>query len=451
MKNQETETENILNLLENKKLKDVREIFSNLPEEDIAEILEELDNEYLAMAFRLIKKDIATEVFENLDPDKQLELLNFLSEERFSEIIEKMDIDERIELFEEAPAGVVNKLYSMLSSTQRKLTYRILGYPEDSIGRSINTKFLAIRKDATVKEALETVREKGRDLETVFYIYVLDSKRTLYGVISLKDLVIANDDDKIENITETNIVTANPYMDQEEVIDIFEKYDLIAIPVVDKEKKMLGIVTFDDLTDIIEEEKEEDFEVMAGITHTDETYMDASLWHLVKKRVIWLLIFLLIETLSGFVLQHYDDFLRQFIILSFFIPMLLNAGGTAGSQTATLIIRGIAIGEINSRDIFKIILKETVSAVLISIILSIVVIVRVLLIKTPGTDIVRIIAVVSLTLVFVVWFGSILAAISPLVVKKMGWDPAVMSGPLVTTAIDVIGLVIYFRIATWFL
>ncbi|MCK5224633.1 magnesium transporter [Candidatus Calescamantes bacterium] len=331
---------------------------------------------------------------------------------------------------------------------ERKITYKILGYPEDSVGRSINTKFLALEMNTSAKEAIDLIREKGKDLETVFYIYVLDKERKMVGVASLKDIVISDSSRTLHEIADTNVIMVNPYMDQEEVIEIFEKYDLLALPVVDRENRVIGIITFDDLTDIIEEEKEEDFEVMAAMAPSDESYMDASVWRLIKKRVVWLLIFLLIETISGLVMQHYDLLLRQFIILSYFIPMLLNAGGTAGSQTSTLIIRGMAMGEIHFADTWKIIVKETLSALIISLILSSVVVLRFLLLNTGGPYLFKFILVVSLTLVFVIWLAGMIAAIFPIVWKKMGWDPAVISGPLVTTSIDVLGLIVYFAIAT---
>ncbi len=435
-------------LIDEKKFKIIHELFSSLQDEDIAEILENISESHAAVTFRLIPKDRAIVVFENLDPDRQLDILNELSDVHISELIEDMDSDERIELFEEAPAGIVNKLFSMLSAEERKITYKILGYPEDSVGRSINTKFLALEMNTSAKEAIDLIREKGKDLETVFYIYVLDKERKMVGVASLKDIVISDSSRTLHEIADTNVIMVNPYMDQEEVIEIFEKYDLLALPVVDRENRVIGIITFDDLTDIIEEEKEEDFEVMAAMAPSDESYMDASVWRLIKKRVVWLLIFLLIETISGLVMQHYDLLLRQFIILSYFIPMLLNAGGTAGSQTSTLIIRGMAMGEIHFSDTWKIIVKETLSALIISLILSSVVVLRFLLLNTGGPYLFKFILVVSLTLVFVIWLAGMIAAIFPIVWKKMGWDPAVISGPLVTTSIDVLGLLVYFAIAT---
>ena len=288
-------------------------------------------------------------------------------------------------------------------------------------------------------------------METVFYIYVVDKTRKLVGVISLKDTILSDPHNKINNIMETNVVMVNPYMDQEEVIEVFEKYDLIALPVVDKEQRIVGIVTFDDVSDVIEEEMEEDFEVMAGITHTDETYMSASVFHLVKKRVIWLVIFLLIETLSGVVMQHYNGFLTQFIFLAFFIPMLLNAGGTSGSQTSTLVIRGIATGEIKFKDIFKVIWKETISAVIIALILSLVVFARVYVLRDMDVNYLLLVGVISSTLLIVIWLATTIAAILPLISMKLGLDPAVLSGPFVTTTIDVLGLILYFKIAMYFL
>lgn len=441
----------IIELLEEKKLMDIKGIFTELQEEDIAELFNEIDEEYMPILYRLLSKERAIEVFEDLDVDKQLSLLDNLSNERTSEIIEQIDSDVRTDLFEEAPAKVVNRLMGMLSPQKRKIASRILGYPEDSVGRLINNKFLAVNPNITVSKAIKKIRELGNEKETVFYTYVVDDTRKLLGVISLKDIILADPADKIENIAERNIVTVNPYMDQEEVVEIFEKYDLLALPVVDRENRMIGIVTFDDVSDIIEEEMEEDFEVMAGITHTDETYMSASVFHLVKKRVIWLVIFLLIETLSGVVLQHYHDFLAQFIFLSFFIPMLLNAGGTSGSQTSTLVIRGIATGEIKFKDIFKVIWKETVSTIIIALILSLVVFARVYILKDMHVNYLLLVGIISLTLLIVIWLATTIAAILPLISKKIGLDPAVLSGPFVTTTIDVLGLILYFKIAMMFL
>ncbi len=440
----------IITLIEKHDYKAIREYFEGLQEEDIADIIENIDPEYAPLLFRMLHKSMAIYVFEDLETDKQVELLNHLSDQRIRDIIDTMDSDERTELFEEAPAKVVNRLFSMLDHEQRKLTYRILGYPEDSIGRLINTRFMPLRVGMTVKTALNEIRTKGKHLETVFYMYLLDEQRKLFGVISLKDLVMADENEVLENIAETNIVTVNPYMDQEAVIAIFEKYDLIAIPVVDREERLLGIVTFDDVADIIEEEHEEDLRTMAAIGDTDEPYMESSVWFLVRKRFIWLFIFLLIETLSGFIMQHYDGFLKEFIILSFFIPMLLNAGGTAGAQTSTLIIRGIAVGEVQFSHLARILLKETFSALIIGSLLSIVVIVRVVLMKLHISAL-RIILAVSFSLISVIWLANIIAAALPLLVKKLGIDPALMSAPLVTTAVDVIGLLIYFRIALLFL
>ncbi|MCD6583414.1 MAG: magnesium transporter [Candidatus Omnitrophica bacterium] len=430
-------------LLDKRRLSEVKSLLPLHPE-DVANLISRLEKpSHKLLVFRMIPHDRAVEVFEYLPNDEQETLLRSLTDQEVKEILDDMSPDDRTELFEDMPAELVKRSINLLSPQERKLALEILNYPPDSVGRLLTPDFVQLYEDMRVKEALDHLRDAGMGKETIYHCYVLDKEKKLKGVVSLKKLVLADPSTKISEIMYKDVIKVNVNTDKEEAANIFKKYDIIALPVVDSNDKLLGIVTFDDLVDVLEDEATEDFEKIAAVLPVDKPYMEAGFFNIVWRRSFWLIVLVTLESISGLVLQKYQSSIQKWVALSFFLPILIDTGGNAGTQSATIIIRSLAIGEIRVKDFFKIIFRESFIGFFIGGILAIVGIVRVFLQQNNWLLSIAVGISIGLT----VATAAVIGASLPLIFRKIKLDPALMSGPLITTIVDVGGIFIYFEIA----
>ena len=443
--------EEIKNLIENKEYSKIKSEIINLEEADIAEILCELETKDLIKIFRLIPKDTAAEVFAYLPIENEQTIINSLSDKEAASIIDNMAADDATDLIEEMPSNVVKRLLSKTTSETRRDINLLLNYPEDSAGSIMTVEFIDLKEKDTVKQAIKKIKSKAEDMESIDTCFVLDKERKLIGIITLKDLILSDYDDIIGDIMtpyETNITTLT---DQEEVAKQFQKYDVTSMPVVDSENRLVGIITIDDIVDIIQEETTEDIEKMAAITPTDKPYLKTSIFELWKKRIPWLLLLMVSATFTGSIINKFEASLAIFPVLTAFIPMLMDTGGNSGSQASVTIIRGIAVNEIEAKNTFKILFKEIRVALLCGITLAIANFIKIILIDNiilKNNISITVALVISLTLIFTVMVAKIIGSTLPILAKKMKLDPAVMASPFITTIVDAVSLLIYFRIAT---
>jgi len=410
---------------------------------EIARVLEELSPESTGFVFRLLPKDLAIEVFDFMDVDRKQVLLRSLSGDMVATLLNEMSPDDRTELFEELPAKVVKKYLSLLSEKERHVANMLLGYREESAGRLMTTDFVDLKEDQTVDEALAHVRKTAPDKETIYHLYVISRDRRLVGGLSLKELMLAPGDRLIREIMHPEVVRVSTDTDQEEVARIFEKYGFIAVPVVDSEDRLVGIITHDDILDVVREEDTEDIHIMGGLGTPEEEYFRMSLVDNVKKRVGWLALLILLESFSSNILKIYSASLEAVVALAFFIPTLIDTGGNTGTQSATLVIRGIATGEITLRQGLKVLLRECGTGVVLGLLLGVFAYVRAYLTQAD----VRIAFVVGLSLLVVITISNVAGAFLPLAAKRLRVDPAVMAGPFITTIVDIVGLIVYFEVA----
>lgn len=436
--------ENIENLIEEKKYSEIKKILNDMNEYDIAEILEELPSKEVVKIFRLLNKDIAADVFSYIETDKEAEIISSLTEKEAVDIINDMAADDATDLMDEIPANVVHRLLKKVDPETRRDINQLLKYPDNSAGSIMTVEYLDFKEDLTIKEALKKIRNEYDEKETINICYVIDNKRKLIGKVTLKDLVINNDDKLIKDIMIDDIRSVNTLMDQEEVAKIIQDYDITAIPVVDSEQKLVGIITIDDVIDIIEEEATEDIEKMAAITPTEKSYLKLSIFDIWKSRIPWLLLLMISATFTGKIIQHYESALAACVILTSFIPMLMDSGGNAGGQASVTIIRALSLNDVEFSDIFKVIWKELRASILIGITLSLANFAKLMLIDKVTLQVAL---VVCLTLVLVVMIAKIIGCTLPILAKKIGFDPAVMASPFITTIVDAVSLFIYFQIA----
>lgn len=434
----------IFDLIESKKYSLIKEHLSTLDEADIAEILEEVTDENLIKIFRLLPKDLAASVFSELEVDKEQTIINSLSTKEAASIVDNMYSDDATDLMEELPANVVSRILSKTTDETRKSINSLLMYPQDSAGSIMTVEVVDFKENITVKEAISKLRKLEVDVETIDYCYVLDNKRTLLGIVSLKQLLFATSETLIKDIMEKDVIYLNTLDDQEEVAYKFKKYDLTVMPVVDKEKRLVGIITIDDIVDIIEEETTEDIEKMAGIISSDKPYMKTGVLETWKKRIPWLLLLMISATFTGKIIASYETALATYVVLTAYIPMFMDTGGNAGGQVSVTIIRGLSLNEIKYKDVFKIIWKEFRVGVLIGLTLAIANFVKLILIDGVGATIAL---VICLTLIVTVVLAKLIGALLPIVAKRLGFDPAVMASPFITTIIDACSLIIYFNFA----
>ncbi|MCP4651793.1 MAG: magnesium transporter [Candidatus Omnitrophica bacterium] len=412
--------------------------------EDIAELISGLAlPSSKLLVFRLVPYGKAIDVFEHLPIEEEEQILDSLTSSEIKDILNEMSPDDRTGLFEEMPAEIVKKFINLLSPEERSIAIEILNYPHDSVGRLITPDFVQLFEKMTVAEALTHIRSVGMKRETIYHCYVLDESKRLKGIVSLKKLVLAQPDKKISEIIFRDIIKVNVYDDKEIAADIFKKYDLIALPVVDNDGKLLGIVTFDDLVDVLEEEVTEDFEKIAAVVPVDKPYMDAGFFELVWKRSFWLIVLTVLESASSLVMQNFAGVIQQWIALTFFLPILLATGGNAGMQSAMMIIRGLATGDITVKDFFRVVFRESLLGLFIGVILALVGLVRVVLQQSNWLLSISVGTAMGVTIMF----SAILGAALPLIFRKLKLDPALMSGPLITTIVDVVGIFLYFQIA----
>ncbi|MBD3263527.1 MAG: magnesium transporter [Candidatus Omnitrophica bacterium] len=435
----------ITDLIRDRKYAEIKNILPFHPE-DIAELIRNLAVPYhKVLVFRLVPYDRAIDVFEYLPREEEENMLKTLSSQEIRDILNEMSPDGRTELLEEMPAEVVKKFLNMLSPDERKIALEILNYPPESVGRLITPDFVQLYEDMTARDALTHIRNVGIKKETVYHCYVLDKTKRLRGIVSLKNLVLNRPDKTISEIMYRDVIAVGAFTDKEEAANIFKRYDLMVLPIVDNNDKLLGIVTFDDLVDVLEDEATEDFERIAAVLPVDKPYMKANFFELIWKRSFWLIVLVILESLSSLVIKNYGGVMRQWIALTFFLPVLIATGGNAGMQSAMMIIRGLTTNDVNVKDFFKVVFRESLLGIAIGVILAAVGLMRVI-IQESGEWMLSL--SVGVAMGCTVMFAAILGAALPIIFRKLRLDPALMSGPLITTIVDVVGIFIYFEIAS---
>ena len=411
--------------------------------QDIAEIMEELSEEESKFLFKVLPEDLALEVFSELDYPEQEDIIESLDEKKVETILNEMAPDDRTELFEDMPDEMAEKYIDSLSEEEKDIAKKYMAYPEDSVARLTTPDFIKLKESMTVKEAIEYIRNNHEDMETIYYSYITDDEDKLIGVVSLKDLVITADNTELKDIMEDNIIKIEADKDQEEAANLMKKYDLLALPVVGVNDKIIGIVTFDDLVDIVDEEATEDIQKMAGMLPNEEGYLDTDFKEVFKNRVFWLIILLIMQTFTGMLLKGFSNILDQVVALSFYIPLLIGTGGNAGTQSSTIVIRGMAMGDIENKDIWKLLKHELLLALAMGTVLALLTFARVYFQEGDNA----LAMVVSLGLLATITASMLSGTLLPMFFKLLKLDPALMSGPFISTSIDIIGLVIYLEIA----
>lgn len=445
--------EEIFELIEGKKYARLRELLSDMNPADIAQILEEIPEKELPVIFRILPKELAAEAFVEMDSEMQQLLIEAFSDRELREVMDELFMDDTVDIIDEMPATVAKRILRQTDANTRKMINQLLAYPDDSAGSIMTTEYVDLKKTMTVDEAFDHIREIGLDTETIYTCYVIDAGRHLLGIVTVKDLLLNPKSRVLGEIMDENIIFANTLDDKEEVAGQFEKYDLMALPVVDKENRLVGIVTVDDAIDVIQEEATEDIEKMAAILPSDKTYFRTGIIATFKARIPWLMLLMISATFTGAIISSFEEKLTIFPALIAFIPMLMDTGGNSGSQSSVTIIRGISLGDIEFRDIFRVIWKEVRVALCCSTALAAVNFIKLWLVDylmlhtfDAGKQIPEI-AVVCITLFCTVIVAKFIGCVLPILAKKIGFDPAVMASPFITTIVDAISLFIYFRIA----
>ena len=445
----------IREMIREKRYADLRDMFLPMESADIAQILEEAGPEVMPLLYRLLPKETAAEVFVELESESQEMLINGFSNTELKEVLDELYLDDAVDIVEEMPASVVIRILDKATPEMRKSINEILKYPEDSAGSIMNMEFLSLKKDMTVEDAFKRIRRIGGELETINILYVTDPTRHLLGVLSVRDLLLAEEDDLIQDIMDPNVVSVNTMDDKEDVAQALSKYDFLAMPVVDKEQRLVGIVTVDDAMDVIEEETTEDFEKMAAMLPSDKPYLRTGVIATWKSRLPWLMILMLSATFTGMILNHYENALAACLVLNAYIPMLSGTGGNSGTQASVAVIRALSLDEVDFSDVLKVLWKELRVSLLCGLCLAganfvkMLVVDRTLLGNTEVTPMVCL--VVCLTVLFVVVFAKCVGCSLPLLAEKVGLDPAVMASPFISTVVDATSLLIYFRFASWLL
>ena len=447
--------ERVLELLEGKKYFKARDELLKFNAVDIAELLEDIteetDIQKTVILFRLLPKDVTVDVFSELPSDDQVNIVNSITDREIEDIVKEIDFDDKIDVLEELPANIVDKILEKTPKNERKLINTFLNYPDTCAGSLMTPDYISLQKDWTVRQAMEHIKREGMDAETVYTCYVKDRGRKLIGIVSLSTLVITDDDQKVLDIMRTDFVYENVYDDQEDVADDFKKYGFLAIPVVDNEQRLVGIITVDDILDVMEEEATEDIERMNGVIdfdNSDRGYLDMSVKQHVLNRLPWLVILMIAYVFTGMIITRFESSLSKVICLVAYMPMLMGTGGNTGSQAATLIIRGIATGEVDTSDYLKILWKEIRIGFILGFILSSINFVRVCWLDGNGP-------LVALTvcgaMLFIVMIAKIIGSMIPLLVKKVNLDPALIANPAISSVSDIVALSIYFLMAIIFL
>ena len=438
-------------LIEGKKYSTLRDVFSTMQAADIAEILSSVDETKLPLLFRLLPKELAADTFVEMDSDEQELLIQGFSDAELKEVVDELYVDDAVDLVEEMPANVVKRILRQASPDKRKMINEILNYPEDSAGSIMTTEYVSLRPDMTAEDAIKRIRRTGVDKETIYTCYITDNNRQLIGYLTLRSLLLADEDASISQIMGTDIISVTTTDDQEEVANTFRKYDLSALPVVDKENRLVGIVTVDDAIDVMEEEATEDIEKMAAITPSDKPYLKMSVFEIWKARIPWLLLLMISATFTGMIISSFESALAKWVALTAFIPMLMDTGGNTGSQSSTTVIRALSVGDVHFSDIFRILWKEFRVSILCAIALAAANFLKIRLIDVAllgSTGITTMVSlVVCITLAFTVICAKLVGCALPLLAKRIGLDPVVMASPFITTIVDALSLLIYFQVA----
>ncbi len=443
-----TLTETIKVLLDDKKFSTLRDILVTMKPYDIAAIFENLQDEKMPILFRILPKELAAETFVEMDDETQEFLIHGFSDSELKEVVDELFVDDAVDLIEEMPANVVKRILRQADKDMRKQINELLKYPEDSAGSIMTTEFIVLRPDMTAEMAIKRIRRTGVDKETIYTCYVTDANNKLIGITTVKDLLLAEDDELVKSIMEENVISVTTLADQEQVAQMFSNYNFLALPVVDNENRLVGIVTIDDAIDVIQEEATEDIEKMAAVLPSDKPYMKTSVFGLYKKRVPWLLILMLSATFTSAIISSFEAVLANVLILSSFIPMITGSGGNAGSQSSVSVIRALSLGEIQFKSIFLVLWKEFRVSILCGITLAAANFVKLLLFDLHGQENAFMIAlVISLTLVGTIIMAKLVGSSLPLLASKVGFDPAVMANPLISTVCDSLSLLIYFGVA----
>lgn len=435
--------EKILELLKQRNFFELKRLLETLNPNDIASLFDDISLEDVLIVFRLLPKETAADTFVELDNDNQEYLIKAFSDEELKDVLDLLFVDDTADLVEEMPANVAKRILRHTDSDTRTMINEILKYPEDSAGSIMTTEFVSLKKDMTVLDALNKIKATGVDKETIYTCYVTDKTKKLIGLVSTKDILLSDMDKYIEDIMETNIIYTHTLADQEDVVKMFDKYDLLAIPVVDKEDRLIGIITVDDAIDVIREENTEDFEKMAAMMPSEESYFKTSAFKHAKNRIMWLLFLMLSATMTQAVITHYEAAFATVPLLVAFIPMITGTGGNCGSQSSTMIIRGLALDEIEPKDIFKAMLKEGEIGIIVGIMLAIVNGIRIMIFYHDSV----LALVLGITLVATIIMAKLMGCVLPICAKKLRLDPAIMASPLITTLVDTCSILIYFNVA----
>lgn len=432
-----------IKLLAQREFKAVRSILDVMNEVDIASLLSTLSDKELALAFRLIPKDKAAEVFSNMDTSMQTYLVTMFTEKELKELLDDLYMDDTVDMLEELPANLVKRILATVSASDRSMINQLLNYPEDSAGSIMTTEYVDLREEMTVGQAMAHIKKTGIHKETIYTCYITE-RRKLVGIVSTKDLMTTDDDVPIKDLMETEIISVYTHSDQEQVAQLFTKYDLLALPVIDQDGRMVGIVTFDDAMDVMVDEATEDITKMAAINPSEKTYFETSVLQHAKNRIPWLLILMFTSIITGTIITRYENAFAAIPLLVSFIPMLMDTGGNCGSQSATLIIRGIALDEIRFTDLFKVMFKEFRISLIVGAFLAVANGVRIFIqYHNPGLAV-----VIACSLMGTVIMAKLVGCTLPLLAKKVNLDPAIMASPLITTLVDTFSILIYFNIAT---
>ncbi len=432
-------------LLENKDLRNLKIELIEANEVDVAEFMADLDRDKTLLVFRMLPKEEASDVFANLDSEDQEVIISAATDRELSELVEEMYVDDAVDMLEELPANVVKRVLKTARADTRQLINQFLNYPENSVGSIMTAEFVDLKKTMTVGQAIAVIRSVAEDSESIYTCYVTDERRVLGGVVTLRELLMAPDDELVSELMSTDIITAHTTEDQEEAVQRIMRYDFISLPVVDQEGRLVGVVTVDDVMDVMEEEATEDIEKMAAIVPTDKPYFQTGVFETWKHRIPWLLLLMVSATFTGTILGIFEGALAANAALTLFIPMLMDTGGNSGSQASVTIIRAMSLGDVEFRDILRVVWKELRVAALCAATLTVVVFAKVILLDRKG---VMVAAVVAVTIFLTIVIAKLVGCTLPMLAKKLGFDPAVMASPFITTVVDALSLLVYFAVAT---
>ena len=435
----------VLELIEENKLTAARKEMLEMNVVDIGQLLEEVPQAKMLRLFRMLPKETAAETFSFMNKDSQQYIVESITDHEMEGIIDELFMDDTVDLIEEMPANVVKKVLKNTDEAKRRLINRLLQYPDDSAGSIMTTEFVDLKKEMSVSDALDHIRKTGVDKETINTCYVINAQRKLEGTVSIRHLILSEPDATVSDLMDTNVKFIKTLDDQEDVAFLFRKYDLLSMPVVDNENRLVGIITIDDVVDVIEQENTEDFHKMAAIAPSEETYLDTGVFALAKNRIVWLLVLMISATFTGLIIRHFEGTLSQVVALSAYIPMLMGTGGNAGAQSSTTIIRSLALNELEFKDLLRVVWKELRVGILTAAMLAVVNFARIMLFDRVQP---LIALTVCLSLFCIVTLAKVVGGILPLIAKKVHLDPVIMASPIITTILDAVSLIIYFMFAT---